>query len=102
MAIGHCKHIRRNAYREGRLESAPLGSQYVETQIGSGGPLNTVARSVARIATYQYLGDEAGTSAMKTARTQRSVETPSRLIAAAFAIGMLYLTGLILIHQLAG
>jgi len=39
---------------------------------------------------------------MKTVRPQRSFDSPSGVIAAAFAIGVLYLGGLILIHQLAG
>jgi hypothetical protein len=39
---------------------------------------------------------------MKTVRTQRWADTPNPLIAAAFGIGVLYLAGLILIHQLAG
>ncbi len=51
---------------------------------------------------YQYVRDEVGIAAMSPDRTQRSVEPKSRVIAAALAIGVLYLTGLILIHQLAG
>jgi len=39
---------------------------------------------------------------MKTVRTHRSLQTPGHLIAAALAIGALYLAGLILIHQLVG
>jgi len=39
---------------------------------------------------------------MKTLRTRRSLETPGHVIAAALAIGALYLAGLILIHQLVG
>lgn len=39
---------------------------------------------------------------MKKVRTQRSVQTPSQAIAVAIAIGVLYLSGLLLIHQLAG
>jgi hypothetical protein len=35
-------------------------------------------------------------------KTVRTVQTPSRLIAATLVIGLLYLSGLILIHQLAG
>jgi len=38
---------------------------------------------------------------MRILRSQRSVDTPNRVIAAALAIGVLYLAGLILIHQLA-
>ncbi len=43
-----------------------------------------------------------GKPAMKAVRFKRSLETPSYLIAAAVAIGALYLTGLVLIHQLVG
>jgi hypothetical protein len=39
---------------------------------------------------------------MKVVRSRRLVETPSCVIAVALAIGVLYLTGLILIRQLAG
>lgn len=39
---------------------------------------------------------------MKTARPRRTFDTTSGVIAAAFAIGVVYLAGLILIHQLTG
>jgi len=39
---------------------------------------------------------------MKMIRSQLSVDTPIRGIAAALGVGLLYLAGLIVIHQLAG
>ena len=39
---------------------------------------------------------------MKTVRAHRWVDTPGHVIAAALAIGVLYLVGLLLVHRLAG
>jgi hypothetical protein len=43
-----------------------------------------------------------GIPAMKTVRPRLSPDTTSGIIAVAFAIGVVYLAGLILIHQLTG
>jgi len=39
---------------------------------------------------------------MKTVRTRVSIDTPTSAIAGAVAIGLVYLAGLLLIHQLVG
>jgi hypothetical protein len=59
-------------------------------------------RTVMRVDLLEYMRDEVGIPPMRIVSSQRSIDTPNRVIAAALAIGVLYLACLILIHRLAG